>query len=202
MFGLTGMAWHEIRSHPVRAVLALTSVAIGVGAVVAINSASYSARQAFAALHASVTGIIDLEVVALDGSRFATERVAAVADVPEVARVTRVLRRPTLLYAHGNRVATQAVGFDPAHATLTGRYQVVAGRLWGAPTDSTDSSDLPAGSRRPAPVEVVLESQLAENLGVVVHEQVSFLMPRGPTRCEVVGLVSLRSAAAIATLHT
>ena len=37
MLGLTSLAWDEVRSHPLRTLLTLLSVAIGVGAVVAVH---------------------------------------------------------------------------------------------------------------------------------------------------------------------
>jgi putative ABC transport system permease protein len=198
VFGLAWMAWDEVRSHPLRTLLTLLSVAIGVGAVVAIQCASSSARRAFAELHESLTGKADLEIVAADGSRFDAASAAEASRTDGVGQVIPVLRRPTILYANGKRVATSALGVDETTAQAVSQFALSAGRFWNSHPEAPDACGGEPGNSAAARLEVLLESQLAQNLGLQVGDPATFLMPRGPTRTVVVGFLSLRSAVSLA----
>jgi putative ABC transport system permease protein len=197
MLGLTSLAWDEVRRHPLRTLLTLLSVAIGVGAVVAVHCASSAARKSFAGLHESLTGKVDWEVVAVDGSRFAVASVATLGEVDGVAQAVRVLRRATILYTSGKRITTTALGVDDADLRTLSQYTLVAGRLWHSPAPREQAGTPSAGDASAGRLEVLLETELARNLGVAVGDTATCLLPRGPTRTVVVGLVSQRSAAAV-----
>ena len=158
---------------------------------------SSAARQSFAGLHESLTGKVDWEIVAVDGSRFAMGSVATLAEVDGVAQAVHVLRRATILYTGGKRITTTALGVDDADLHTLSQYSLVAGRLWNSPPPSgqagTESADDASASR----IEVLLETELARNLGVAVGDAATCLLPRGPTRTVVVGLVSHRSVASV-----
>ncbi|MCH5377237.1 MAG: ABC transporter permease, partial [Planctomycetes bacterium] len=191
------MARDEVRSHPLRALLTMLSVAIGIGAVVAIHGASTSARHAFVQLHESLTGKVDLEVVSEDGSRFDASLAAVVSRVEGVAHVIPILRRTTILYANGKRVTTSVLGVDGSDPDAVSSYKLVAGRFWQHRSDSDDTRDAGQETTRNPRIEVLLETNLAKSLGVKVGDTATFLLPSGPTRTVVIGLLSLRSAASL-----
>ena len=197
MLEMAWMAWDEVRSHPLRTLLTLLSVAIGVGAVVAISCASSSARLAFSHLHESLTGKVDFEIVAADGSRFDAATVAGIQRTDGVGQVVPLLRRTTILYANGQRVPTSALGVDEASPAGLSQYELAAGRHWESPPPAAGGESVPTDSASPVRLEVLLESQLAQNLGIQVNDQATFLLPRGPTRTVVVGLLRRRSAASL-----
>ncbi len=158
---------------------------------------SSAARRSFAGLHESLTGKVDWEIVAVDGSRFAMGSVATLAEVDGVAQAVHVLRRTTILYTGGKRITTTALGVDDADLHTLCQYSLVAGRLWNSPPPSgqagTESADDASASR----IEVLLETELARNLGVAVGDAATCLLPRGPIRTVVVGLVSHRSVVSV-----
>lgn len=195
MFRTLSMAWDEVRSHPLRTLLTLLSVAIGVGAVVAIHCASTSARQAFVQLNESLTGEVDLEVVAEDGSRFDAKWNETVSGVSGVEYALPILRRSTILYARGRRTTTSALGVEHSHPRALASYKLVAGRYWRAGAESAGPGDR-SGSNSSSPrTEVLLEANLAASLDLSAGDSATFLLPSGPTRTVVIGLLSPRSAA-------
>ena len=81
------LPWREARRNPVRTLLAILSVTIGVSAVVSVRLGSTSAKEAFYKLQEAVTGKFDLEVVASDATPFDASVAETVESVSGVASV-------------------------------------------------------------------------------------------------------------------
>jgi len=202
------LPWREARRNPIRTLLAVLSVTIGVAAVVSVRLGSTSAKEAFYKLQEAVTGKFDLEIVAEDATPFDASIAQTVQKVPGVASVAPlVLFRKTALYAHGRRLIVSAVGIDETDREALSQYEQQGGQTLGAFGDSqppsatsVDSNDIaPADSSDPparAKIPVLLEASFAKAIGKDVGDKLRMLLPRGPTSTEVVGIVALRSAAA------
>jgi putative ABC transport system permease protein len=83
----------EIQSRPLRSLLTLLSVVIGVSAIVATSLASNSARLAQEAMVQSVTGKASLEIEAVGGASFDGKPLEFVAKLDSVQVASPILRR-------------------------------------------------------------------------------------------------------------
>lgn len=83
----------EIQSRPLRSLLTLLSVVIGVSAIVATSLASSSARLAQEAMVQSVTGKASLEIEAVGGASFDGKPLEFVAKLDSVQVASPILRR-------------------------------------------------------------------------------------------------------------
>jgi hypothetical protein len=81
----------EVLSRPGRALLTLTSIVIGVTAVVSISITTTATRLAYQEMFATVTGRAQLEVTAEGGGSFAETAAGIVAGVPGVRATVPVL---------------------------------------------------------------------------------------------------------------
>lgn len=94
---LRKLSLREIQSRPLRSLLTLLSIVIGVGAIVATSLASNSARLAQEAMVKTVTGSASLEIEGVGGSSFDAKPYEFVAKLPEVEVASPVMRRYTNL---------------------------------------------------------------------------------------------------------
>lgn len=83
----------EIQSRPLRSLLTLLSVVIGVSAIVATSLASNSARLAQEAMVQSVTGKASLEIEGVGGASFDGKPLEFVAKLDAVQVASPILRR-------------------------------------------------------------------------------------------------------------
>lgn len=90
---LRKLSLREIQGRPLRSLLTLLSIVIGVSAIVATSLASNSARLAQEAMVKSVTGAASLEIEGVGGSSFDAKPLEYVAKLPEVAVASPVIRR-------------------------------------------------------------------------------------------------------------
>ena len=202
------LPWREAHRNPIRTLLAVLSVTIGVAAVVSVRLGSTSAKEAFYKLQEAVTGKFDLEVVASDAAPFDASVAETVEKDPGVSAVAPlVLFRKAAIYAHGRRLVVSVVGIDETDFEALSQYEQQHGQPLGAFTDtevmpshSVDSDNTAAADSPERPIRaripVLLESGFAKAIGKDVGDRLRMLLPRGPTSMEVVGIIALRSAAA------
>ncbi len=78
------LSWKEFRSRPLRTLLTLSSIVIGVGAVVAVGLAIENTRAAQRSMLQSVAGRASLEIQAEGGSSFGQELLSKVRELPDI----------------------------------------------------------------------------------------------------------------------
>lgn len=169
----------SLRQRPGRALLTITSIIIGVGAIVSFSVTTQTTRGAYKQMFSLVTGRTSLEV-ATDGpgglDPALEQKVAAIEGV-EVAVPT--LQRLSIIYANKNKARLQLLGIDPARDPLVRDYRITAGR--GLQDDD----------------ELLLDRPFAERLQVEVDQSVKLLSRRGLKSLKVVGFIESRGGAAL-----
>ncbi len=96
------LSWRETQSRPLRSLLTLLSIVIGVSAIVATSLASSSARLAQEAMIKSVTGNASLEIEAVGAALFDGKPLEFVAKIPGVEVASPILRRYTNITGQGS----------------------------------------------------------------------------------------------------
>lgn len=171
----------EIRRHPGRALLTLFSVAISVGAVVSVDTATAVTRRAYRQTYEAVAGQVALEVVAPEGGGFPQSVADEIARLPGVRNVTNVVRRGTIAYLPDKKKTKLYVrGIDMAKPGALQDYDLAAGRF----CKRTD--------------EALMDSAFATSMGVKTDDTIKFLGRKGVRSFKVVGLIKPKTVAAMA----
>ncbi len=176
---LLKFSFRELLNRPLRAVLTILSIVIGVAAVVSVMLATDATRQAQRDMFLAVSGRAALEVIAEGGGSF-DQRVLAEFREIEGMQAVPSLRRYTILYAPSTKVRVQLLGIDPERDRLVHDFRMVAGR----------SVDRGTG--------VVMDASFARSLEVGVGDEVKLLTRIGLKTSEVIGLVEPRGGSAVA----
>lgn len=169
----------ELTSRPVRVTLAVSSIVIGVAAVVSVSIATKTTRTAHENMFSAVMGQADLEVVAEGGGSFPIS-VASELDGLSGVKAVPLIRRFTVVYLPEKKARVQALGIVPDRDRLVRDYEVVEGRMVGRGTG------------------VMLDATFARGLGVVVGDELKMLTRTGVRQSEVVGLLDPRGGSAVA----
>ncbi len=171
----------EVRKHPLRAMLTLAGVAIGVGAAVAVLVCVKSTRLAYAEMFRTTTGNADLEVVAEGGGNVDLRALPIVGESAGVAAAVPVISKGTTLWpVGGEQVNATLLGVDPLRDRQVRDYEIVAG------TELTPSTE-----------GILVESEFAASNGIGVGDQVGVLTLRGTLNFPVVGFMRLKTASGI-----
>ena len=157
--------------QPGRALSTALSVAVAVGAVVATWAAADASRMGYRRLVEAVEGQPSLMVVARDGGRFESTALPRLGGIQGIRAVVPLFFRPTLLRGGSRRIREVAVGVDLPGLIDAGLLTLAAGEPCAA-----------AG-------ETVLETQVAETLGLGLGDEVLFFARRGVVRLRITGLV-------------
>ena len=177
---LDRFSWREICSRPLRAFLTVLSIAIGVGAVVAVLLATSTTRQAQRDILKTVSGKADVEVIA-DGGGFSYDVLKDVSQLADVEAAVPGLVRYGVLFTQDDRKArTQIMGIDPRIDQTVRDYDLVAGQL-------------PSNLR-----QIMLDKSFADSLHISVGDQIRLLAKSGMQSFSVVGLVQPASGSAVA----
>ena len=172
----------EVRRRPGRAAITLLSIAIGIGAVVAVSLGTATTREAYRRMYEEVGGRAALQITAEAGGTFPVELADVVQKVPGVAAAVPSMQRRTLLYAGQKQFDLLMMGIDPAGDTKVRDYELREGRF------------LEGRDERAA----VLEIGFAQGAGIRVGDEVlvrTLLRTRPRRPVTVVGLVAPRGAA-------
>ena len=169
---LAQFSLREVRSRPGRVLLTFLSIAIGVGAVVAVLLATATSRAAQRSMLQAVSGKADLELISDSPSGFDYGLVGVVRDTAGVELAAPSLNRVAVLFIdEDKRARTQVFGIDPRIDQQVRDYEVVAGRL---PEKYS---------------EMLLDESFALSLDVQVDTRVKILARGGLQEFQVVGLV-------------
>lgn len=169
----------EVLSRPGRALLTLTSIVIGVAAVVSISITTTATRLAYREMFATVTGRAELEVTAEGGGSFAETVAGIVAGVPGVRATVPVLQRHTVMHVQRRKVQLVALGIDPARDEAVRDYELAEGRFF-----TGDSGAL-------------LEAGFAQSMGIRPGDEVRLLTRRGLWGVRVDGLLRAQGAGSL-----
>jgi putative ABC transport system permease protein len=171
------LGMRDIRQRPGRSLLTLLSVVIAVAGMVAVNFATQSTRRAFEEVYQTVAGRAALEISAPIGDTFDEAILDTVSKVPGVKATAPLMQRITLLYVGKRGIRVTAMGIDPKLDPAVHDYELNAGK-------SLVDVD-----------GVMLNTELAKNLGVKVNDRVDLLTRIGIVKTNVVGLYKLHGAA-------
>ncbi|MEO8270393.1 MAG: FtsX-like permease family protein, partial [Aureliella sp.] len=174
---LSKFSLREVRSRPSRVALTILSIAIGVGAVVAVLLATTTSRQAQRDMLAATSGKSDLELVSDAASGFSYDLLHIVRENAGVEVAAPSINRVAVLFAGERKARAQVFGIDPRIDQQVRDYDVVTGRL---PQKFN---------------EILLDDSFAQSLEVVVDQSVKILARGGLQEYLVVGLVRPTGAA-------
>ncbi len=170
---LAKFSLREVRARPSRIFLTFFSIAIGVGAVVAVLLATSTSRSAQREMLKAVSGNSDLELISDSAGGFPYSVLATVRETPRVSVAAPAINRVAVLFVGEQKARTQVFGIDPRIDQQVRDYEVVAGRLPDAQTVD----------------EIMVDSSFAASLNFAVDTQVKLLGRGGLKEFRVVGLV-------------
>lgn len=188
----------EIQSRPLRSLLTLLSVVIGVSAIVATSLASNSARLAQEAMVQSVTGKASLEIEAVGGASFDGKPLEFVAKLESVQVASPILRRfSNMQVVKSNATEDQALkdkdgkpvsyrvqllGVIPDLDMQVRGYTVVEGK--GLTYDESDRQS------------VLIDAGFAQSAKIQVGTQIRLLTRSFGQNATVIGLIKANDASA------
>ncbi len=169
----------EVRSRPSRALLTFLSIAIGVGAVVAVLLSVSTTREAQRDMLRAMAGKADLEVIA-DGTKgFDYSLLKVIRQTPGVDLAVPSIRRYAKL-VRGKRSATaQVLGIDPKIDQNVRDYEITS----GTPLKKLG--------------EILLDASFARSLELKVGDEIRLLGHGGLRQYAVAGLVTARGTTAV-----
>ncbi len=166
----------EVRSRPGRALLTLLSIVISVAAVVAVTVGKATTQEACQTMYENVAGRTALEIARQDDGFFDQQEVLdRIQRLPGVKAAVPSVQKLHVLYCNGHHVQLLVSGIDP-----TGK-------------EALQNYDLAAGTTFRDRYDVMLETGLAQALGVQVGEEVKMPTLHGGTavrRLRIAGLLS------------
>lgn len=168
---LSKFSLREVRSRPSRVALTVLSIAIGVGAVVAVLLATTTSREAQREMLAATSGKADLELVSNAPSGFPYDLLHVVRDTAGIELAAPSINRMAVIFAGEHKARVQVFGIDPRIDQQVRDYEVVSGRL-------SEKFD-----------EILLDDSFAQSLDVTVGQSVKILARGGLQEYHVVGLV-------------
>lgn len=162
----------EALSRPLRALLTLMSVTIGVGAVVAVLLSTSTTRQAQSEMLKAVTGDAQLEIVAGAGGTFDDRIISAIRENEGVDVAAPSITRYAAIYFGEKRARTQVLGIDPRIDTKVRSYVLSHGR-------------------QPEKLsEILLDRSFAQSLGADLDDEIKIQARGGIRAYKLVGMVN------------
>lgn len=176
---LERFSWREIVARPLRVFLTFLSIAIGVGAVVAVLHATATTRLAQRDILRAVSGKSDIEILS-GGTGFPYSLLKEVSQVSGVENAIPGLNRFGVVFTEEDRKArAQVLGIDPRVDQMVREYDVVQG-------------ELPTSIRH-----VMLDESFADSLELTVGDSIKLLAKSGMQPFTVSGLVRPSGGSAV-----
>jgi len=169
----------EVTARPLRAVLTIASIAIGVGAVVAVLLSIATTRQAQSDMLRAVSGKADLEIISDGSAGFAYSLLAVIRETEGVDVAIPSLQRFAKLFHGEGDARTQVLGIDPRIDQLVRDYSI---------SEGTQLKTLK---------DVVLDASFAKSLKINVGDDIKLLSGGGLKEFKVVGLATPNGTNAI-----
>lgn len=168
---LDRFSWREISLRPLRAILTLLSISIGVGAVVAVLMTTSTTRRAQREMLRTISGKADVEIVA-DSSGFPYDVFKQIEKLPGVQAAVPSLNRFGVLFTQDDRRArAQVLGINPLIDQRVREYELVGGHM-------------PSSLKH-----ILLDKSFADSLGIALGDSVKLLAKKGLLPFTVTGLV-------------
>ncbi len=178
------LAWREICKRPGLRLLTLSSIVIGVAAVVAVSFTTQTTHSAFNAIFETVAGKAALEVVGPVNTPFDQDVLKTVSEVPGVATASPVIQRPMVIYVpkesgEADRARLTVLGVEPELDRAVHDYELVAGKWF-------DEGNF----------GIVLSKTFAKSVGVDVGSKLEVLTKsNGPVTAGVIGVFESQNTA-------
>lgn len=174
------LSWKEFCSRPLRTLLTLSSIVIGVGAVVAVALAKENTRAAQKSMLKAVAGRASLEVQAEGGSPFDQEILSKIREIHNVQLAAGLVRRYSVMFfGEKKSVKVQFLGVDPTLDSEFREYKLVAGE----PLSDFD--------------QILIDKGFARSLGVLLNSTVKFSTQSGLREATVIGMIEPQSGSAV-----
>ncbi len=163
----------EVQSRPSRAALTFLSIAIGVGAVVAVLLSISTTRQAQRDILRAISGKADLEVVADSEKGFSSQLLQTIRQTPQIdVAVPSIARFATLFRSSKSKgVRVQVLGIDPTVDQRVRDYEIAEGT--------------PIKQRQ----EMLLDISFARSMEIKVGDELKVLARGGLKTFQVAGLI-------------
>jgi len=173
------ISWKGFYSRPLRTLLTLTSIVIGVAAIVAVQLSIEDSRATQKSMLQAVTGSTSLEINSVGNAPFETTIVREVAAIAGVKTATPIIRRFGVLFdSKDERVRVQILGVDPTIDASIREYRVRE------------------GSALSANDQALIDYSFANSLGLKVGQAVKLMTSTGIRTASVVGLIEPTSGSA------
>ncbi len=169
----------EISARPLRAILTVTSIAIGVGAVVAVLLSIETTRQTQRDMLRAVSGKADLEIISDGNNGFPYSVLSDIRKTEGVEVAVPSLQRFAKLFHGEGDARTQVFGIDPRIDQQVRDYEI---------SDGTPLKTLN---------DVVLDASFAKSLKIKVGDDIKLLAAGGLKDFKVVGFATPRASTAI-----
>ena len=169
----------EVVARPLRAILTVSSIAIGVGAVVAVLLSIERPDKRNANMLRAVSGKADLEVISDGTNGFAYSVLADIRKTDGVEVAVPSLQTICKLFHGEGDARTQVLGIDPRIDQQVRDY------------------DISEGTQLKTLTDVVLDASFAKSLKIVVGDKIKLLAAGGLKEFDVVGFASPRASSAI-----
>ncbi|HYL40465.1 MAG TPA: FtsX-like permease family protein, partial [Candidatus Binatus sp.] len=176
--GLNRLAWRMIAARPLRTLLTIVGIGLGVGVLAASLTLGAALDTAVDRTVRDLVGRADLRVAAFNDAGLSDGAIATVQGTDGVANSTAILEHRTFLEgtATGNpAAAVTVVGIDPATYTTIHDLPIVAG------------VDLATGG---GAGDALITQRLASQDGFGLGSTISLLGPGPNTDLKVVGIVA------------
>jgi len=174
------VSWKEFCSRPLRALLTLSSIVIGVAAIVSVQLTIEESRFTQQSMLKAVAGNASLEVASVGNAPFDTAIVRQIADIEGVDIATPIVRRYAILFdPKDNRVRVQILGVDPTVDASVREYRIREGNPLGANDDA------------------LMDTSFARSLGFNLENKVKLMTGSGVRTASIVGLIEPTSGSAV-----
>lgn len=178
MRGLTPYAWRSLVARPLRSILSILGVAIGVAVLVSALAVSAGLDQSIDRTVTSIIGRADLRVAAFAEAGLSSDTVTALDAVPGVAVTAPAIERRSFLGAVSGRPASTTpvtlLGVDPEQEPRVRDLELAS----GAPLTSTDEN-----------VALVTERLAAED-GLALGGELTIFGAGAPLHLRIVGILT------------
>jgi putative ABC transport system permease protein len=169
----------EVSARPMRVLLTFISIAIGVGAVVAVLLSISTTRQAQRDMLRAISGKADLEVVSDIARGFPQSLLKQIRDTEGVEVAIPSIKRYAKLFFGEVSARTQVLGIDPRIDQMVRDYEITEG------THLKQYGD------------IVLDASFARSLGISVGDELRLLAGGGLKPYKVVGLATPRGSTSV-----
>lgn len=178
---LTHYSLAQLRRRPLRALLTLIGIALGVGSIVAISISTDTTRDAYREMFNALSGRATVEVVAVNQAGFSPEMVSTCSKARGVKAAVPVIQKPAALWTSSGPLAVLLLGIDPINDRAARDYVLKNGRL----LDRDDG--------------LLVEGSFAEANGLALGANARLMTTAGSFSIPVVGILEPKGAAVSAT---